>query len=144
MKRLSPKMLKVKTLASFKYSESYLRRNKNSGFLTLDVNKVTVDDVIGVVDGLAAVPATVVAGENWDFVGRVVGHRADGAHRILLVRAVPLKGDWRRALNAADKVELNSFRDFCHVWDDSQYWLGQRHCGEDRGQRLLEVSGDFL
>lgn len=53
--------------------------------LTVDVNKLTVDDVIGEVDSLAAVPATVFAEQDRDLVVHVVAVRGDGVHRFFIV-----------------------------------------------------------
>lgn len=105
---------------------------KNSGFLTVDVNKMTGDDVIGIVDRLAVVPATVFPGQNWDLEICVVRINGDGVQRIFLIRVVPLKGDRRSALNATDKIEMTSFSDIRQVWDDQQFRVGERHCGEER------------
>lgn len=107
---------------------------KSCCLLTLDVNKITVDDVNGRVVSLTAVPAAVCPGQERDVVVRVVAVNGDGVHRIFIVRAVPLKGDRRSAFNATDKVEIISFSDFCQVWDDDQGWVGERHCGEERDQ----------
>lgn len=98
----------------------------------MDVNKIAVDDVIGIVDSLAVVPATVIPVQKWDLEVRVVGVRGDGAQWNVLVRAVPLKRDRWSATNTTDKMEMISFRDFCQVWDDGQCWFGERHCGKER------------
>lgn len=103
-------------------------------FLTVDVNIITVDDVIGRVDSLAAVPAAVFPGHDRDLVARAVDVRGDGVHWIVIVPAVPLEGDRRSAFHATDEAEMIPFCDFCHGWDDDHDWVGERHCGEERDQ----------
>lgn len=107
--------------------------------LTLDINKITVDNVICIVDRLTAVPATVFLGRNWYLVACVVCERGGGVLWIFHARTIPLKGDWGSAVDATDKKKRIPFRDVFQGWDDKQLWVGERHCG---GGKRSMVCGD--
>lgn len=65
--------------------------------LTLDDNRVTVDNIIGAVDSLAAVRAAVLLGQHWDLVVCVVAVGGDGVQQQFKVQMVPFEGDRRSA-----------------------------------------------
>lgn len=109
----------------------HISEEKHCHFLTLDVDKTTVDGVIGLVYSLTAVPAAVFSGQNGNLVYRVIAVSGDNMHRIFIVWAKPLKGDWRSAFNATDQGKFITLRDFCQVWEDDQGRFRERHCGEE-------------
>lgn len=93
----------------------HIFEEKACRFLTLDVNRFTVDGVIGKVDGLTAVAAAVLSGQSGNLVHYVVAVRGDNMYWVFIVRAVDLKGDWRSAVNATGQGKLFPLSDFCQV-----------------------------
>lgn len=109
IKYLPLKMLKINFKYAILNTVKHISGEKISLFLTLDVNKITVDDVIGIVDSLTAVPATVFPGQIWYLEVCVVSVRGDDILWIFPVRAIQFKGDWRSAFNTTDNREIIPF-----------------------------------
>ena len=72
--------------------------------LTLYVDPLAADNIIGVIDGLTVVGAAVLFGQPGDLVVCMIVVGGGGEQRLFVSNTVPLKGYWRCALDTTYQI----------------------------------------